>query len=738
MNRVIQFWQELKRRNIVRRNTVYVATAYVIFEFISIITEPFGLPGWTLKLVLVLLILGFIVSLILSWNYSVTSEGIQKTESASLDRMNLKAAAKPGKRKLSASDVVIAVLVVIVGFLAYPRLFKGGGNLNAMTRSVTVLNEYGEEEIHEVFMEDYLTKLAIFPFANESQDSSLQWLEYGIFDGIGEDLGQFSYLSVDWDSDVTQLNEQIKRARLNNYDRFLTGSFDKDGDVYEITCRLYQTENGTILEERVFTGSELFSLFDSISLQTRIDLGISVNILNSSVDLPFKVHYTDNLEAFEYATRGLYMGSRLENLYKAVELDSTFAMALATRAFLNYNYQINSETALKDIRQAMRHRHRLSEADEISVRMFYYAIHGESDKAIALAEMQYELNPSNFDILIVLIRMYWINLKIHKLEEALLKLNDLVPDEPSYQLMLADCYLLTGKLNKGIEVLEKLLADNPENTEALLKMGESYLHKNDLEEAKNYSRKAIMFNPEEEEHWSMIFEHFEYAGNKRKDPLELEAYSGYYRYDGSELVISNTVHNNHFLTKAVNQTTQFMYPISDSVLISYDGFFKKDFLRDEQNVVTKYIATQRNVPRPFTVWKKDSLILNAEELSSTGKEKEALSAYRRAYEQYPDHHYLARYIQHLEFIQSPEFKSLEPGFDAYAGEYGELEVYLEGKQIYYKNLRGLNYRLLPLSANHFMIPNNNNQIHFVKENGKVSGMTFVRPDEDEQFHLRSN
>ena len=43
-NRLSQFWQELKRRNVVRVITVYAASAFVILELVDIITEPFGLP----------------------------------------------------------------------------------------------------------------------------------------------------------------------------------------------------------------------------------------------------------------------------------------------------------------------------------------------------------------------------------------------------------------------------------------------------------------------------------------------------------------------------------------------------------------------------------------------------------------------------------------------------------------------------------------------------------------------
>ena len=104
---------------------------------------------------------------------------------------------------------------------------------------------------------------------------------------------------------------------------------------------------------------------------------------------------------------------------------------------------------------------------------------GENDKAVALAEMQYELQPYNIRLLESLIDIYSRSFILDKHEKAVQKLNELVPNQPDYQISLANSYLFTGKLDEGIDVLEKLLKDNPRNVAALLKMGELYLHMHD-------------------------------------------------------------------------------------------------------------------------------------------------------------------------------------------------------------------------------------------------------------------
>ena len=658
-----------------------------------------------------------------------SSRGIDKNEEH-------KEKATRFKKDRLLSGVVILAILIIVALFTFPKIFKSKDNLQAMTMTVSIMNENGERENRTIFKDEYITKLSIFPFGNETNEPSDNWLQYGISEAISLDLLQFNYIYQEFNGNTLHLQEQIKYAKTNNYSYFLTGVFKITNGIYEITTKLYQTTNGSVKAERVFKGNDFFSLIDSISLQTRLDLNITKAILNSSTDLPINEQSTYNLDAFHYyAMAKGNSDSILFNLNNAIQLDSTFVLALINHASYNYYYQQSYENAQKFILQAMRHRHRLSEYYEISTRILYYLILGENDKAIALEEMQQGFQPNNIQLLLRLIETYENNFTIQKLERSLQQLNQLLPNIPDYQIWLARSYLLTGKLDKGLQVLKKTLKDNPQNTKALLQLGEIYLHKNDLVAAEEVYQKAILLSPEYEQLWSKIFAHIAFVRNNSVNTNLLESLTGSYRFEASELSVSVFIHNNYLICKGINQEAYFQYPISDNQFFEYQGWASITFEKNNLGKVTKIVGKQSNIPNSNIIWKEDSLILNARNLLNDGKKTEALSAFRRAYYQNPDHYYLSNFIHHLEFILGWEYEKLGPVFDSYTGEYGSLKLYKDKGQFYFKNTKGEIYLLLPLAINQFMIPSKyKTQIQIVKEYDLIKGIKSIDRDGKEVFY----
>ena len=76
------FFAELKRRNVYKVAVAYVVISWLLTQAASILLPTFEAPGWVMKAFVVILALGFILAVFISWAFEMTPEGIKRTEVA--------------------------------------------------------------------------------------------------------------------------------------------------------------------------------------------------------------------------------------------------------------------------------------------------------------------------------------------------------------------------------------------------------------------------------------------------------------------------------------------------------------------------------------------------------------------------------------------------------------------------------------------------------------------------------
>ncbi len=76
------FFEELKRRKVYRVAVAYVVAAGGVIQLASAVFPAWELPNWTLRLTIMLLLVGFPLALVLAWAFDVTPEGIRATPQA--------------------------------------------------------------------------------------------------------------------------------------------------------------------------------------------------------------------------------------------------------------------------------------------------------------------------------------------------------------------------------------------------------------------------------------------------------------------------------------------------------------------------------------------------------------------------------------------------------------------------------------------------------------------------------
>src|SRR3954466_7108367 len=107
------FFEEIKRRKVYRVAVAYAVVAGGAIQLASAVFPAWELPSWSLRLVILLLLIGFPISLILAWALEVTPQGIRATAPVST---------APRRRRNIIALVGIGIVVsVAAGFFLLPR-----------------------------------------------------------------------------------------------------------------------------------------------------------------------------------------------------------------------------------------------------------------------------------------------------------------------------------------------------------------------------------------------------------------------------------------------------------------------------------------------------------------------------------------------------------------------------------------------------------------------------------------
>jgi hypothetical protein len=71
---------ELKRRNVYKVAIAYAVVAWLLMQIATQVFPFLEIPNWAIRLVIMLLALGFPIALILAWAFELTPEGIKRTD----------------------------------------------------------------------------------------------------------------------------------------------------------------------------------------------------------------------------------------------------------------------------------------------------------------------------------------------------------------------------------------------------------------------------------------------------------------------------------------------------------------------------------------------------------------------------------------------------------------------------------------------------------------------------------
>jgi len=340
----MSLFDELKRRNVFRVAIAYAAAAWLLLQLIDVVLPILEMPNWIAQLVLLLLAIGFIVALIVSWAYEVTPEGIKRESSVRDTDSTTHHTAK------KLDWITIALLVVVAAVVVIDRLIPSSENEAAaptpksLAVSGEVLQSKPTPASESPHAEDQRQSVAVLPFVNMSDDEDNEYFSDGISEELLNVLVRIESLRVpSRTSSFTFKGSNKKLAEIGrdlNVEHVLEGSVRKAGNRIRVTAQLVEVSTDTHIWSETYTRDldDIFTVQDEIAqsivraLQQKLSSGDQQALTRRS---------TSNVEAYNKYLLGRHLWNQrtirsllaaIDPLKEAVALDPQFDLAWSTLA----------------------------------------------------------------------------------------------------------------------------------------------------------------------------------------------------------------------------------------------------------------------------------------------------------------------------------------------------------------------------------------------------------------------
>jgi len=219
----MSFWEEAKRRKVVRVAVAYSVVAWLLVEIAVTVEGPLGLPDWLDTFVIILVLVGFPLALILSWAYDLTPAGIERT------------------KRLESSDEI-------------------------SQQSIAAISQEQESPLNVL-----PCSVAVLPFANMSDDPEQEYFSDGLTEDIITDLSLIPGLFViarnssfnfkGKSVDIRQLGKEMGVRYV------LEGSVRKSDNQVRVTAQLIEAASGHNLWSKKYDRNleDVFVVQDELS-----------------------------------------------------------------------------------------------------------------------------------------------------------------------------------------------------------------------------------------------------------------------------------------------------------------------------------------------------------------------------------------------------------------------------------------------------------------------------------------
>ncbi|MDH3401789.1 MAG: tetratricopeptide repeat protein [Chromatiales bacterium] len=473
----------------------------MLIEVAGTLFPAFGIPDWVFRFIVVVLALGFVPTLIISWVYEITPEGFKRDKDVARDEAG-------SFRTARRLDVLTLVAIgVALAFIALDRLWlspmaAGPSQLPAVTvpDSTQAAPELAEPRYPP-------NSIAVLPFINMSEDADNEYFSEGISEELLAELTRIPELRVT--ARTSSFSFKGKGATIADIARelkvsyVLEGSVRKAGNHVRVTVQLIETVSGTHLWSENYDRmlEDIFAVQDEIANRVVDELQITLlakgetktrqtnpDAFASFLQGTYLLDRAGSQEAFQKSEEYLRASLALDPGYapaweqlsrakinqaiagyiefakgyrqakefteKALELDPGFAAAHASIGWIAMMYDQDLPAAATHFQKALD----LSPYDAriLSNSSVFAETLGRFERAIELGERTLRIDPLNSTTYANVATVYAYTGQFDKAEARFEKSAELNPEGQYMWPWFAKMYLLQGRPDQALALTDRI------------------------------------------------------------------------------------------------------------------------------------------------------------------------------------------------------------------------------------------------------------------------------------------
>ena len=329
--KIDNFFAELKRRNVYKVAVAYAVVSWLLIQIATQVFPFFEVPNWAIRLVVLLLALGFPVALVLSWAFEITPEGI-KLESELGPNESVRR--KTGRKLVG---ITVALAVVAAGLLVLqmfrPRLMRDSAATSTPLPTSPALT------IPE-------KSIAVLPMVNSTGDLANEYFSDGMSEEFISSLSRLRDLKVVGRTSSFQFKGKTDDSKtigekLGVY-YLLEGSVQKSADRVRIWVGLIKSADGANVWSETYDRElkDIFAVQSEIAGAVAKELKVAL-LGNNGQAAQLTTAATpsnQNIEAYNALLQGNFYNNRrtaedyrkaIGSYEEAIRLDPRYALAYA-------------------------------------------------------------------------------------------------------------------------------------------------------------------------------------------------------------------------------------------------------------------------------------------------------------------------------------------------------------------------------------------------------------------------